>query len=447
MTKQYECALVSCARWEAESVVEWLNFHRSIGFDHAFLYCNDDDPVEFFEAVTPFVDSGFVHFYHHPIQGQQEAMLTHFLRNHATECEWFAFFDLDEFLLLRHQDTVTEFLKTFEIPPDAVHFNTLNAGHNGHLTRPKGSVIENFPRRKDEVEGFTKCLVRSAAYDPSRLDDAYDAAWWHNIAAIMKADARIVNVLGDDMSTYYHDVGTHWPRMNTPEFHARVIDRAAIYHCGMKSEADLIRRFDRGTGGVHGAQADWKMLHDRGREAILSYLTPMNAVHESRLLDLRQKSLGRAYSTQLAPPRIGENIAPQGRAMQSSIDSTSRIQDIYQDAAGVINGRPNGLHSHCTAYEDSPWWQVEFEGPRQVREVRVFNRVDASRDRFRNFMMLSSLDGKAWKVLFEKRDDVPFGGVDGRMFIWKSDTPEDLKILRIQGVDRCLIYLDQVEIY
>lgn len=428
-------------------MVEWLNFHRYIGFDHAFIYCNDDDPAELYEVLIPFVDSGFIHFYHHPIQGQQGSMFTHFMRNHSRECEWFAFVDMDEFILLRHYDNIANFLDSFEIAPDAVHFNTLNAGHNGHVTRPRGSVIENYTMRSKTVEGFTKCIARRSAIDLSRLGDAFHSGWWHNIAAIMKNGSKIVNVIGDDMSNFYHLHSDNWRNMDMPDFHEKIIDRAALYHCGMKSEADMIRRYERGLAGVYAGQAVWKEIHDSGREAILAYLAPMNAVYEPRLIELRRKALSRAYQQQLAPPAPGPNLAVKGRAVQSSIAATSRFQDIMKDAAGVINGRPDGAHSHHTDSEFEPWWQVEFEAPIEVREVRILNRVDGSRDRFRNLTLMSTEDGEHWQVLADKRDDVPFGGVDGKMFIWRAEDSILARIIKIRGVGFCHLDFDQVEIY
>lgn len=447
MARKHGYVLVSSARWETESIVEWLNFHRFIGFDHVYLYCNDDEPYELFEAALPFVASGFVDFFHHPIQGQQAAVFTHFMRNYARDCEWICFLDVDEFLLFRHHDTIQDFIDSFIVPPDAIHFNTLNAGHNGHVTRPSGSAIENFPMRSKTVEGLTKCIMRSPAFQPDSLDESFHSMWWHNIADILKPGSKIVNVIGTDMSDYYKDINGNWRIMNTPEFHTKIIDKGAIYHCGMKSEADMIRRFNRGIGGVYDGQVIWKQIHDRGREAILEYLAPLNEVRESRLLQIRARMLAAACNTQLAPPRPGTNIGFKGRATQSSIAATSRFQNNEQDAAGVIDGRPTGAHHHHTSSEDGPWWQVEFGEVRMIAEVRIFNRVDASRDRFRNLMILVGPSEANLRVVDVKNDDVPFGGVDGQMYIWRANERQEAKLVRIQGLGWCHLDLDQVEIY
>jgi hypothetical protein len=54
MAWKYRYAIAACARWEAPYAAEWLAYHRAIGFEHVYLYCNDVDPAELYEAVLPF---------------------------------------------------------------------------------------------------------------------------------------------------------------------------------------------------------------------------------------------------------------------------------------------------------------------------------------------------------------------------------------------------------
>ena len=54
------------------------------------------------------------------------------------------------------------------------------------------------------------------------------------------------------------------------------------------------------------------------------------------------------------------------------------------------------------------------------REMQIFNRIDFARDRFRNFVIRGSLDGKEWFVVHTKNDNFPFGGLDGCPFIWRA---------------------------
>ena len=46
-SRQYETAIVACARWEMPYITEWIIYHLNLGFDHIYIYCNDDDPAPF----------------------------------------------------------------------------------------------------------------------------------------------------------------------------------------------------------------------------------------------------------------------------------------------------------------------------------------------------------------------------------------------------------------
>ena len=450
MSAKYNFVLVASARWETEWIVEWLIYHREVGFDHAYLYCNDDDPKDLFNAVLPFTTGPdpFVTFHHHGLQGQQEQMFIHFLRNHVEDCVWFSFIDIDEFLLLRHHDSISEFINYLPVAADAVHFNSVNAGYNGYVERPSGLAIKLFNRRANWADGFTKCVVRTAAYDPSRLAAAFAGVWWHNITAILKLGSKIVNVLCMDMTNYYFDFNKEWGEMNTPEFHRAAIDTGCIYHIGMKSEGDMLRRFQRGVGGEQYVQEVWKDLYDKGHDAVIAYLAPFHEVVETRLTTIWERLEARAYSGQIAAAPPGENLAKGCEALQSSTSIHSVFpENVAKDAANVVNGRPTGRHHHCTEIELDPWWQVKLREVVSVKEIRIFNRVDNARDRLRNFILKSSLDGENWEILCKKHDDKPFGGVDGQYFSWLSTEPCRTLFVRFCCSGVCLIDLDQVEVY
>ncbi len=442
----YRYALVACARWEADSIVEWLTFHRLIGFEHVYLYCNDEDPRELYQAIMPF--GAFVTFHHYGLQGHQEHMYRHFLLNHVNETESFAFLDIDEFLLLRHCDSIAEFVAQYQ-NVDAIHFNSVDVSYGGYETRPPGPVIRNYRFRSKTAAGFTKCIARSSAFDLSKLVHALFGAWWHNIDLILNDDAKIVNVLGIDMRGYYPDLDNRWRALSSiPSFHERLIDAAFIFHVGMKSEQDLLRRYQRGTGGSFFAQTVWRDIHKLGPEEVRKTLNRFDFEEEARLVELMDAALSHAFDGQIVPPPPGKNLALGCCATQSSICSWSRHQNISLDAEGPINGKAHGLWSHHTDTEDDPWWQVDLGAISTVREIRIFNRIDAVRDRFRNFVIRGSLDGEEWFVVHMKNDDHPFGGLDGFPFIWRA--PNDsiaLRYLRIQGIGHSCLDLDQVEIY
>jgi hypothetical protein len=98
---KYKYSLVACARWEEEDIVEWVEYHRQIGFDHVYVYSNDDDPTALFKRLMPYLFSEipYVTFMYWPQVGDQPGMYLHFLKNFKQETEWFCFLDIDEFFV------------------------------------------------------------------------------------------------------------------------------------------------------------------------------------------------------------------------------------------------------------------------------------------------------------------------------------------------------------
>jgi hypothetical protein len=88
----------------------------------------------------------------------------------------------------------------------------------------------------------------------------------------------------------------------------------------------------------------------------------------------------------------GENIAPRGKATQSSMSAGGV-------APRAIDGNANGAHSGGsvthTALQRDPWWEVELAIPASIHQIELFNRTDCCNER---------LDGCRVMVLGENRE-------------------------------------------
>ena len=106
-----------------------------------------------------------VTFHHFPYAGQQHHIYHHCLRTHGEETEWALFLDIDEFLNVRHTNSIQPFLDTVPADWDCVYFNWIMFGHNGHDERPDGSVLLNYTMRAVELDVLTKSMVRVCKLD------------------------------------------------------------------------------------------------------------------------------------------------------------------------------------------------------------------------------------------------------------------------------------------
>jgi hypothetical protein len=446
---RHRFSICACARWETPYIVEWLNYYRSIGFDHVYLYCNDDDPTSLYETTLAFQDScdPFLTFRHFPYQGQQDFMYRHFLQNDRMDSEWIAFLDIDEFLILRAVDNIHRFMARFEREYDSLYFNWCFYGNSSFAIRPPGSVLLQYPKRHSSLHPFTKTLTRTSAIDLSVLE-SQRMHFWHRWDAPASCGMRCVNVLEESMVDYYTDFPTHAAAfLNSNCRHRRIINVAFIAHFAFKSKEDFLRRVERGTLGNFSEQIIWKQLHDEG--TVDSFLERLNEVDDAYLKDYWRQKLADAWDTSIVRRSPHPNLALRQPAMQSSVSQWSIGATPAADASGAVTGQPTGRYGFHTSLEDGPWWMVDLGTERTLTEIRIFNRMDdtslAVRARRLEVAVLG--ESQAWQTVFRKEDESVFGGVDGRPLILPLQASVCGRYVRVQLVGRGFLHLDQVEVY
>ena len=142
--KDYYLSICAIFRNEASYLDEWIQFHKSNGVEHFFLYnhLSTDDSIQ---KLTPYIDAGIVTtinwLVNNHIKAQPKAY-QHCLDNHGQSSRWIAFIDLDEFLFSPCGNLV-DMLKEYESYCGVVvHWQCY--GSSGHVNRPDGLVTENY---------------------------------------------------------------------------------------------------------------------------------------------------------------------------------------------------------------------------------------------------------------------------------------------------------------
>jgi glycosyltransferase involved in cell wall biosynthesis len=442
-------AIVACARWEGRYIVEWLNYYRLLGFDHVFLYCNDDDPGPFYGLVLPFTlgERPFVSFRYHAQQGEQARMYAHFLQTDLHRCGWISFFDVDEFLRLPAGMTITDFMRQYEDHADCVLFNWLFFGTNGHKTPPTGHVLETYIRREGAIHCLTKYVARAAIFQHPGFTDPKGPHWfWHWPGYILGSGFRPVNVLHEDMSDYYEGFPERpglW--VNQAPRHNRLLETAAIHHYSFRSEQSFWDRAARGLGGEFGPQDNWRNLAEG--ETFAGYLGTINATEDTSLATFWPDIRERAYdNTTLAKPMV-RLISRGRRARQSSVSQWSRGPTPEKDATGALNGRIDGTAKFHTALEEHPWWEVDLGAIAEIQKIKIFNVTGDTGPRFRRFALSAAIDDASWVEIYRKDDDTPVGGILTEPFIWDGPGSAWARFVRITLIAHDCLHLDQVEIF
>lgn len=440
----HKFALVACARWERDSIMEWITYHRWLGFSHLYLYCNDDDPAELYRVVRPLVvgPDPFVTFHHFRFIGQQKAMYLHFLHNHKAETEWFMFLDIDEFLRLPVHGNIADFAADLGREADAIYLNWCCFGNNGFDKRPSGDVLLNYTRRAAVAyNSSTKMLTRAAAIDAARLQLGPRSDFWHYWNSLENFDSlRVLNVLGEDMHTYYDNEKRTEAWLQRPEVYERLISTAVVNHYMFKSRHDFIMRTERGPVGDFANQHGYKAHFHSGH--VDEVMALLNVVDDCYLRDLWTDVQAGGRRGAVFPAPEWPNIALGGKAAQSSAYAPDQA-----NAGAAVNGQVDGKRKFHTQLEDFPWWQVDLGGIATVHEIHVYNTYDDTAYRLKNFVLSVSIDGQAWIELARKTDGQVTGGVVGGPYIWRGPGAAWARFIRVTLLGRDYLHFDQVEVF
>ena len=458
---KYKFALAACARWESPYVVEWLAYYQLLGFDHVFLYCNDDAPEEMYGLVLPFLlgPRPFVTFRHHPVQGEQYWMYVHFLRHHLDECEWIAFLDLDEFIRLPRGQSIRRFCRRLWRRGGLPAVQLAEFRHRAATPR----------RRRAACCKTTQSASASCTRSPS----------------LLRAPASL-SVTGFSMSTNTAPSGiirkvrrcrarscaTCWAKTwpittlrattrrsgssTTPARGGRHHrDGAVIQHYFHRSEVSFRQRVERGLGGAFGGQTLWKNMADS--DTFRSYLENINLVPDELLAAFwaggaeprgpdrhptgtaaagcagwrcNQSRARPAGDAKLGQPMVARPHAGRGCRRRGGRPADRRTQLPHRLGGGaVVAGRSRqGASDHRDTHL-------------QRDQCRCSWAVSS------DFHISIGFDEDSFIEVCRKNDDAEVGGIKRGPFIWKPELAAFERLVRVTAMGPGFLHLDQIEVY
>lgn len=150
-------ALCGIVKNEVRSIVEWLAHYKALGFTDFVIY--DNESTDGTETILQVLDEAGelirLDWPHSMGERPQRAAYEHMRKNASVD--WIAFFDADEFLLLRDDRTIADFLARFGDDVSAVSINWVVFNSGGQDRYRAAPVIERF----------TESLARRAKYNLS----------------------------------------------------------------------------------------------------------------------------------------------------------------------------------------------------------------------------------------------------------------------------------------
>lgn len=290
----YKVSLVACARWETQYISEWVSYHKSIGFDHIYLYCNDDCPVELYQEILPFIENNFITFIFYPDKGKQLEMYRDFIRRYIHETEWFMFLDIDEFLYISSEQKIWNFLQKFPDDMDALYVNWCNYGYNGYKKRPMGSVLLKYTRREIGVNPNTKIIYKSKSFPVNEAKIKIDHPLQHDCSFFEKKLIKY-NVVNDNMDFYFDDFPHKaWLYLSIYNRRSELLKDCFIAHFCIKSDEDFDLRVQRGLDGDYASEKMWGDKTEKERQEYHSYT---NLVEDCRLKEYWRKYIFNSINT------------------------------------------------------------------------------------------------------------------------------------------------------
>jgi hypothetical protein len=448
---KHRFALVACARWEETQIQEWVEYHKSIGFGHIYLYSNDDDPSALFRAIAPYARSPdpFITFRHWPVAGEQVAIYLHFLETFKHETEWFSFLDIDEFFVLKGVDNIAVFMREYEAGVDCLYFNWVIYGHAGRVRREDVPTLTSYLRRARGPDLHTKMLCRAASLDAGAIRRSLGrGAFWHFLDNFDLPWVRCRDVLHAAMDGYSADFPeTARPFGARAGFAEAVLGRAYIAHFQFRSEEDFLRRWRRGgfSNGDH-----WRAAYEDGGHR--SILEPNNEVYDTYLAEYWYRCTASAMRFGLQVPYMPlpyDNVALNKPSWQSSVFEPEGAEPALSHISGAgNNGVRTGFYGFHTRYEMRPWWIVDLFLPHRIAEIHIYNRRDhpAIAARANELEVLASEDGCTWITLASRTGSEPFG-LDGTplMVFGSPATASRFILLRLRSAG--YLHLDEIEVY
>jgi hypothetical protein len=142
--KKYYSSVCLIVKNDHDLLPEWLEHYRRLGFDHIYLIDNGTTPPHR-EKLQGLIDSGYLTYMYatqYPFQVQGYNYVLNQFRN---ETIWLAYFDSDEFLVLKKHANINDFLREYE-DYAAVSVVWYLFGSSGHLTH-QSNTIESYNKR------------------------------------------------------------------------------------------------------------------------------------------------------------------------------------------------------------------------------------------------------------------------------------------------------------
>ena len=227
---------ICCIVKNEDDLLEWALYHKLIGFDHIYIYDNNDSPIDF--------DLDFCTIIRYPGAVQQMNAYNNYLNNYKNESKYICMIDADEYVVLHDIDNIKNLLD--ELPSDL----------DGLILNWKLFMSEEKKRKEglvfEKITSYKKNYIKK---DGKVLELEYDK----NYKTIAKTDKirEIKNphsfeYKNEDANVYCGDLKTKVEKNKIPVYYLFTEPRISINHYFIKSLEEFEKKCDRGRATCNG---------------------------------------------------------------------------------------------------------------------------------------------------------------------------------------------------
>lgn len=230
MKKSGICAI---AKNEEKYILEWIAHHIIAGFDSIVIYDNESE-VGLSGIISSLSHNIHIEVIYWPsIEGisPQLSAYNDYASKYSNSVDYTAFIDIDEFVFIKGNMKINEFLKRFDDSSTAIAMNQLCFGSSGQEKYVKDLVISRFNHSSPisfEENNYFKTLVKTSA-----IKNIPDCHWVETVYG---------NYVNSNNQMLMRE-GSHKGMANNPAHESLI-----LHHYILKSKEEFAIKRNRGGG-------------------------------------------------------------------------------------------------------------------------------------------------------------------------------------------------------
>lgn len=145
-------ALMCMAMNEDNYIDEWIEYHRKLGVSKFVIYQNN------WRYKGKYTDRDFVELIEFDGTRKHMESFNNFIRDYHDKFDWAGFIDVDEFVVLKNHNNISDFLAEYN-DYEAVGLNWNMIGSNGLEFTGEYSVLKRFTKCRKQLHSTIKCFI------------------------------------------------------------------------------------------------------------------------------------------------------------------------------------------------------------------------------------------------------------------------------------------------